>query len=76
MTIGGVTLEPARRYHAATHSGMLSGVHRYGTFAEGGALRTHDARVTEVVERGLRSMAVVSPLPAGAITLITEAPSR
>lgn len=61
VQVNGQPLNPQRRYRVVTHNGMLSGIHRYTTFAKGQNIQKLDKGVTEVVEAGMRRRSTVAP---------------
>jgi 2',3'-cyclic-nucleotide 2'-phosphodiesterase (5'-nucleotidase family) len=61
VQVNGQPLNLQRRYRVVTHNGMLRGIHRYTTFAQGENIRKLDKGVTEVVEAGLRRRGTLSP---------------
>jgi 2',3'-cyclic-nucleotide 2'-phosphodiesterase (5'-nucleotidase family) len=54
VTVNGKPLAPDALYRVATHSGMLAGIHRYTTFAQGRNLRRSDRLLTHIVEEHLQ----------------------
>ncbi|MEW6613788.1 MAG: bifunctional UDP-sugar hydrolase/5'-nucleotidase [Pseudomonadota bacterium] len=72
VAVGDAPLDPDRSYRVVTHSGMLQGIHRYGTFAEGRDIERTEDKVTDVVEAGLRAMGTVRAPALGAVTLIKD----
>lgn len=72
VAVGDVPLDPGRSYWVVTHSGMLQGIHRYTTFAEGRDIERTEDKVTDVVEVGLRAMGTLRAPALGAVTLIKD----
>jgi 2',3'-cyclic-nucleotide 2'-phosphodiesterase (5'-nucleotidase family) len=68
--VGVEPLGPDRVYSVATHSGMVSGTHRYSAFARGGDIRKEDLKLVELVEERMRAMGRVRPPAMGDVTLI------
>ncbi|GJL70572.1 MAG: multifunctional 2',3'-cyclic-nucleotide 2'-phosphodiesterase/5'-nucleotidase/3'-nucleotidase [Nitrospirales bacterium] len=60
VTVHGKPLAPEALYRVATHSGMLAGIHRYTTFAQGHNLRRSDRLITHIVEEHLQRRGSVS----------------
>jgi 2',3'-cyclic-nucleotide 2'-phosphodiesterase (5'-nucleotidase family) len=60
-------LDEAAVYRAVTNSGMLGGLHRYHSFAEGKNIARREEKLVEVVENAMRAMGVVHAPPAGSI---------
>ncbi|WP_454063914.1 bifunctional metallophosphatase/5'-nucleotidase [Candidatus Nitrospira salsa] len=54
VTVNGIPLDDEVLYRAATHSGMMAGIHRYATFAKGHAIRRSDRLITDIVEAHLQ----------------------
>ncbi|MEK8090733.1 bifunctional UDP-sugar hydrolase/5'-nucleotidase [Thermithiobacillus plumbiphilus] len=69
VAVGDSPLDPERSYRVVTHSGMLAGIHRYETFADGADIRKAEETVTEVVEKGFRQAGPLRP-KVGYVTLI------
>ena len=69
VAVGDAPLEPERSYRVVTHSGMLAGIHRYETFAQGADIRKAEETVTEVVEAGFQQSGPLRP-KVGYVTLI------
>ena len=61
VQVNGQPLAATRAYRVVTHNGMLSGIHRYTTFAQGQQIKKLDKGVTDVVEAGLRRRGKVAP---------------
>ncbi len=61
VEVNGQPLAATRAYRVVTHNGMLSGIHRYTTFAQGQQIIKLDKGVTDVVEAGLRRRGKVAP---------------
>ena len=74
VRVNGQPLVADRSYHVVTHNGMLSGIHRYGTFAAGRNIRKLNQKVTEVVEAGLRRRGTVGPPPLAAVRIVPAKP--
>ncbi|GAB3319135.1 bifunctional UDP-sugar hydrolase/5'-nucleotidase [Hymenobacter humi] len=72
VQVNGKPLDRQRRYRVVTHNGMLSGIHRYATFAQGQHIQKLSQGVTEVVEAGLRRRGSISP-PVMARVLVVPA---
>lgn len=70
VTVNGKPLEPGRYYRVVTHDGMRGGLHRYVSLQQGRNARTHDERVTEVVEAAWRKTGQLRAPRIGAVTLI------
>ncbi len=72
VMIGGRPLEPQRRYQVVTHSGMLEGMHRYGTFARGEDLRPGKQQINVLIEEALRRRGRLEAPPMGQVTVVRE----
>jgi 5'-nucleotidase / UDP-sugar diphosphatase len=74
--IGGVCIEAEKKYRVATHNGMLKGIHRYNTFADGENIRETNRKIVEIVEAYMKNQEIISPPALGDITLITKSGER
>lgn len=70
VAVNGAPLEDGRRYRVVTHSGMLEGLHRYASFAQGTEIEKQDAKLTEVVEEALQGMGAVRAPALGGVAII------
>ncbi|MBF9144426.1 bifunctional metallophosphatase/5'-nucleotidase [Hymenobacter properus] len=70
VRVNGQPLAADRSYRVVTHNGMLSGIHRYTTFAEGDNIKKLDQKVTDVVETGLRRRGTVAPPTLAAVRIV------
>ncbi|GAA3977127.1 hypothetical protein GCM10022407_23110 [Hymenobacter antarcticus] len=61
VQVNGQPLAATRAYRVVTHNVMLSGIHRYTTFAQGQEIKKLNKGVTDVVEAGLRRRGKVAP---------------
>lgn len=59
-----------RSYRVVTHTGMLTGIHHYTTFAEGRNIKKQDQNVTDVVEAGLKRRGTVAPPTLAAVRIV------
>ncbi|GAB2798245.1 2',3'-cyclic-nucleotide 2'-phosphodiesterase (5'-nucleotidase family) [Hymenobacter luteus] len=71
VRVNGQPLDAQRRYRVVTHSGMLTGIHRYTTFAQGTNVLKLDKGVTEVVEAALRKRGTVAPPTPARVHIVT-----
>ncbi|WP_083320636.1 bifunctional metallophosphatase/5'-nucleotidase [Hymenobacter glacialis] len=69
VQVNGQPLAPTRAYRVVTHNGMLSGIHRYTTFAQGQQIEKLDKGVTDVVEAGLRRRGTIAPPVLARVTI-------
>ncbi len=70
VRVGDAALDPGRDYRVVTHQGMLQGVHRYRSFAQGRDAKVEGETVAEAVEAALRSRGTVRAPRTGAVTLL------
>ncbi|MBW3127121.1 bifunctional metallophosphatase/5'-nucleotidase [Hymenobacter profundi] len=70
VRVNGRPLNTDRSYRVVTHSGMLTGIHHYTTFAEGRNILKRDQGVTDVVEVGLRRRGTVVPPKLAAVRIL------
>ena len=59
-----------RLYSVATHSGMLAGIHRYDTFAQGVEIRRTEVELNEVIEGKMRALGKIKPPVGGKLTVL------
>lgn len=69
VRVNGQPLAPARAYRVVSHNGMLAGIHRYTTFAQGQHLVRRPESVSQVVEDGLKKLGTVAPPMLEAVTI-------
>jgi 5'-nucleotidase / UDP-sugar diphosphatase len=70
VEIGGSPVDENRTYRVVTNSGMLNGLHRYHTFAQGKNIEKRDEKVVDVVEAALRALKTVHPPQTGEVQII------
>jgi 5'-nucleotidase / UDP-sugar diphosphatase len=74
--IGDVPIDVEKKYRVATHTGMLNGIHRYKTFADGENIRKTNLKVVEIVEDYMKKQKTISSPAMGDIILITKSGER
>ncbi|MBT9395096.1 bifunctional metallophosphatase/5'-nucleotidase [Hymenobacter sp. NST-14] len=72
VQVNGQPLDPQRPYRVVTHNGMLSGIHRYTTFAKGQNIQKLDKGVTQVVEAGLRRRGSLAPPKLARVQVVAK----
>ena len=70
VRVNGQLLVKARSYNVVTHSGMLTGIHHYTTFAEGRNIQKREQNVTDIVEAGLKRRGTVAPPRLAAVRIV------
>ena len=70
VQVNGQPLDQGRSYRVVTHTGMLTGIHHYTTFAAGRNIHKQDPRVTDVVEAGLQRRGTVAPPKLAAVRIV------
>jgi len=63
-------LAEVRSYRVVTHTGMLTGIHHYTTFAQGRNIQKLKQSVTDVVEAGLKRRGTVAPPKLEAVGIV------
>ena len=70
VKVGAAELVPERRYTAATHSGMLAGIHNYGTFARAATVEKRDMPLSKLVEAEFRRRGMIQRPELGRASII------
>ena len=69
IKVGQQPLNKNQIYSVVTHSGMLSGIHKYDTFKEGTEVVKHETEVSKILEKQLRLLKKVAAPKMGHIVL-------
>ncbi|MCG6155879.1 bifunctional metallophosphatase/5'-nucleotidase [Rubinisphaera margarita] len=72
VKVDGVSLDDARVYNVATHSGMLQGIHQYAELTRGKDVQITNKRVVDIVEDHFRNAPAVSPPTEQHVTVINS----